>query len=429
MAILTYNTYTCRKQEFIPLAPGRVKIYVCGPTVYDDPHLGHARSAVIYDVIRRYLLAKGHAVTYVRNITDIDDKIIEKAYRQNRDYRNLVADYLDRYRRAMQRLNVLSPDAEPMATNYMLPIQAFISRLMQKGQAYRSGADVYFAVKSFKNYGRLSGRTAPKLSAEGTTPPQTWKKHPADFALWKAGASHEPSWPSPWGPGRPGWHIECSAMSAETLGEVFDIHGGGADLIFPHHENEIAQSESVFGMPPANYWIHNGLVQINGRKMSKSLGNGLSLNFLLDTYSPGALRLHMLTKCYRHPLDFSPDSMQTSSRSFTRLERFFSRFDAPAAAPSELGRHPGSLWSRFCGAMDNDFNFPMALAVVFEGVRRLNRELGSTSYAGDLAYSGGLKIVAADISFMCREILGFEFEPAGHGVAGQRWNEKIGLAV
>ncbi len=429
MAMRIYNSLARGKQPLTPLVPGRVKIYVCGPTVYDEPHLGHARSAVVYDTIRRYLATKGHAVTYVRNITDIDDKIIEKACRQNQDYRNLGAYFLHRYHQAMDRLNVQVPDVEPKATDFIIPIQAFISRLMQNGHAYRRGGNVYFAVESFRGYGRLSGRTIQALAAEHRTPIETEKKHPADFALWKAGKPQEPSWPSPWGPGRPGWHIECSAMSAGLLGETFDIHGGGADLIFPHHENEIAQSESVFGKTPASYWMHNGLVQINGAKMSKSLGNSLMLNNLLDIYLPGAIRLLMLSKRYRHPLEFSPDSMRTAVKGFARLDRFFSRWIAPAAAPSERGKRPGSLWSQFCTAMDDDFNFPMALSVVFEGVRRINRQVGHISDARALENSGGLKRVAAELSFMCREILGFNFEPASEGAAGPDWNEKIGLAV
>jgi cysteinyl-tRNA synthetase len=427
--IRVYNSLSRCKQPLIPLTPGRVTIYVCGPTVYDDPHLGHARSAVVYDVIRRYLMTRGFTVTCVRNITDIDDKIIEKACRQNQDFRKLGAHFTHKYHQAMEQLNVLSPDAEPKATDFLLPIQAFISRLMQNGHAYRSGGDVYFAVESFKKYGKLSGRTIQTLSAEDTPPIQNKKKHPADFALWKMGKPQEPSWPSPWGPGRPGWHIECSAMSAELLGEAFDIHGGGADLIFPHHENEIAQSECIFGKIPANYWMHNGLVHINGEKMSKSLGNSVALNDLLDINPPGALRLLMLSKRYRHPLEFSFDSMRTAARSFARLHRFFSRCFAPSAAPTESGKRPGSLWSQFCTAMDDDFNFPMALSVVFEGIRRINRQMGNTSGARALENSGGLKLVAAELSFMCREILGFRFEPVAEAAAGQRWKEKIGMAV
>jgi len=427
MTIRAYNALTRCKQPFIPLTPERVKIYVCGPTVYAEPHLGHARSAVVYDVIRRYLVAKGHEVTYVRNITDIDDKIIEKAFRQNQDYRNLGAYFIRRYQQAMERLNVLSPDAEPKASDFILPIQDFISRLIQNGHAYQSGGNVYFAVEYFKGYGKLSGRSIQTLPEEDLTALQTGKKHPVDFALWKAGKPQEPCWPSPWGAGRPGWHIECSAMSAGLLGDVFDIHGGGADLIFPHHENEIAQSESLFGKNPANYWMHNGLVHINGEKMSKSTANSLTLNNLLETTCPGALRLLLLSKRYRHPLEFTHDSMRTAAKSFDRLGRFFSQWVAPAAAPSEIGKRPGSLWSRFCGAMDDDFNFPMALSVIFEGVRHINRQMGNTPDTRALENSGGLEIIAAEISFMCRGILGFEFEPQAPLVDPEKRNEWMTL--
>ncbi|MDA8139304.1 MAG: cysteine--tRNA ligase, partial [Desulfobacteraceae bacterium] len=332
MAIRIFDTLTRAKKPFIPIVPGKVSIYVCGPTVYDEPHPGHARSAVIYDVIRRYLTAAGYSVTYVRNVTDIDDKIIEKARDQNRNFQNISAHFLQRYHRAMARLNVLSPDAEPRATDFILPMHALISRLIQGGHAYQAGGNVYFSVKSFGGYGKLSGRAISTLSEENIVPPEPNKKHPADFALWKASPSQEPFWPSPWGPGRPGWHIECSAMSTGLLSEVFDIHGGGSDLIFPHHENEIAQSESISGKNPANHWVHNGLVHVNGAKMSKSLANSPTLNELLDTYAPEIVRLFLLSKRYGRPMEFSRHSMLMAARSFARLQRFFSRFSAPAGA-------------------------------------------------------------------------------------------------
>ena len=408
MALAVFNTRTRAMQTFIPMVPGRVKMYVCGPTVYEDPHLGHARSAVTYDVIKRYLRIRGYQVTYVRNITDIDDKIIAKARRQNQDYQRLSAHYRRRYDDAMTRLNVRRPDAEPRVTQFIVPIQDLISRLIQKNNAYQSGGNVYFSVKSFKYYGRLSGRGLQLLPEENKIPVQTGKIHPADFALWKASQPREPGWPSPWGGGRPGWHIECSAMSWQLLGEVFDIHGGGADLIFPHHENEIAQSESISGKTPANYWIHNGLVQIDGEKMSKSLGNSLGLKDLLDRYPPAALRLLMLSKRYRHPLAFSREAMRKAVKSLTRLERFFLRWPMAPVAPAEAEKRPGSIWSQFCSAMDNDFNFPMALAVVFQGVRRINRIIGANADDRTTEYPGRLAAPVSEIAFMCREILGLE---------------------
>ena len=408
MALTVFNTRTRAMQTFIPMVPGSVKMYVCGPTVYEDPHLGHARSAVTYDVIKRYLRIRGYQVTYVRNITDIDDKIIAKARRQNQDYQRLSAHYRRRYDDAMTRLNVRRPDAEPRVTQFIVPIQDLISRLIQKNNAYQSGGNVYFSVKSFKYYGRLSGRGLQLLPEENKIPAQTGKIHPADFALWKASQPREPGWSSPWGTGRPGWHIECSAMSWQLLGEVFDIHGGGADLIFPHHENEIAQSESISGKTPANYWIHNGLVQIDGEKMSKSLGNSLGLKDLLDRYPPAALRLLMLSKRYRHPLAFSREAMRKAVKSLARLERFFLRWPMAPVAPAEAEKRPGSIWSQFCSAMDNDFNFPMALAVVFQGVRRINRILGANADDRTTEYPGGLAAPVSEIAFMCREILGLE---------------------
>ena len=323
MAIHVYNTLTRQEERLNLISPGKVSLYVCGPTVYDDPHLGHARSAVVFDVITRYLKAKGHAVTYVRNLTDIDDKIIEKARQRNQDFKALGQYYTNRYHEAMRLLNVLAPDAEPKATEHIINIRDFISKLIQRGHAYQSGGNVYFAVESFKNYGRLSHRTVPSISSNFSV--EQGKRHPADFALWKEAKPEEPSWPSPWGPGRPGWHIECSAMSSRLLGENYDIHGGGADLVFPHHENEIAQSESLFGRTPANYWMHNGLVYIAGEKMSKSLGNALNLHSLLEIYRPEALRLFLLTKHYRHPVEVTHLALHEASVRLSKLYRFFSR--------------------------------------------------------------------------------------------------------
>ena len=408
MTIALFNTTTRARQTFIPIIPGKVKMYVCGPTVYEDPHLGHARSAVTYDVIRRYLQTRGFQVTYVRNITDIDDKIIAKARQQNQDYRKLSEHYGRSYDDAMARLNVQRPDAEPRVTQFIGPIQDLISRLIQKSHAYQSGSHVYFSAESFKGYGKLSGRHLKKPPAENKIPDQNSKNHPADFALWKAGKPQEPCWPSPWGPGRPGWHIECSAMSWALLGEVFDIHGGGMDLIFPHHENEIAQSESLSGKTPANYWIHNGLVHINGAKMSKSLGNSLSLKNLLNSHPPTALRLFMLSKRYRHPLEFSHDALRQAVKSYTRLERFFSRCHVAPADCEETGKRPGSIWTQFCSAMDDDFNFPMALSIIFQAVRRLNRILGANRDVRTSEYPGEFLAAISEIAFICKEILGME---------------------
>jgi cysteinyl-tRNA synthetase len=415
MTLRIFDTLSGTRVPLKPIIPGHVKIYVCGPTVYDDPHPGHGRNAVVFDVVARYLKARGNRVTLIRNLTDIDDKIVQKSRRLRQDYRILANRYIDRYRKTMQRLDVAPPDAEPRATAFIPQMQDLIARLIQKGHAYRDGGDVYFAVDSFNGYGRLSGRTHRHQSAYGQAPTHQGKRHPADFALWKTAAPQAPSWPSPWGPGRPGWHIECSAMSAALLGDVFDIHGGGADLIFPHHENEIAQSESATGKTPANCWMHHGLLTAGGHKISKSQANAMKLADLLDSYPPGAVRLFLLSRRYRHPLALSHRSLDAATQSFTRLQRFFARFCQSAASPAKMGKGHGGLWFRFCDAMDDDFNFPRALSVIFEGVRHINRHLcnGASGQALDRAQS--LKCLAGELFFMCQAILGLRFDP----VAGE----------
>ena len=416
MTLRILNTLTGVREPLAPVAPEEIKIYVCGPTVYDDPHLGHARNAVVYDVVARYLKSRGYRVTLVRNLTDIDDKIVQKSRQLQQDYRIVANRYIYRYQNAMERLNVASPDSEPRATAFIPEMRDLIGRLIQKGHAYQAGGNVYYAVHTFKDYGRLSGRLngshagAPRAAVQGPTGPGG-KKHAADFALWKTAAPREPGWPSPWGHGRPGWHIECSAMSTALLGEVFDIHGGGADLIFPHHENEIAQSAGVSGKIPANCWMHHGLVNIGGRKISKSLVNYRDLANLLELYPPGAVRLFLLSKRYRHPLEFSHQALAAATRSYARLQRFFTLRPLGVAAPTTDKRH-GSFWFRFCNAMNDDFNFPQAISVIFEGVRHINRHLGNVSHGRTLENSDGLRHIAAELFYVCREILGMDLEPA-----------------
>jgi cysteinyl-tRNA synthetase len=266
-------------------------------------------------------------------------------------------------------------------------------------------------VDSFNGYGKLSGRTHRLQGAYGQAPTHTGKRHPADFALWKTAAPQTPSWPSPWGPGRPGWHIECSAMSAALLGDVFDIHGGGADLIFPHHENEIAQSECVSGKTPANCWMHHGLLTAGGRKISKSRANSPKLADLLDTCPSGAVRLFLLSRRYRHPLALSHRSLMAATRSFARLQRFFARFGLSAEMPAQMGRHHDGLWRRFCDAMDDDFNFPLAVSVVFEGVRHVNRHLCNAASGQTLDRAENLKSLVGELFFICESILGLRFDP------------------
>ena len=319
MKLLVYNTLTKTKEEFQPLEPNKVKMYVCGVTVYDYCHIGHARSAVVFDVIYRYLLFLGYDVVYVRNFTDIDDKIIRRAQEEHTDYRTIAERYIAAFYEDMDRLGVLRPTVEPRATEHIKEMIEIIQKLFDKGYAYQSGRDVYFSVERFPGYGKLSGRSLEDMMAGARVDIDEHKRNPFDFVLWKGSKEGEPAWDSPWGPGRPGWHIECSAMSAKYLGETFDIHGGGKDLIFPHHENEIAQSEAAFGKPFVRYWLHNGFVNINNEKMSKSLGNFLTIREILDKVHPEALRLFVISKHYRNPVDFSDEAIREAERGLERL--------------------------------------------------------------------------------------------------------------
>jgi cysteinyl-tRNA synthetase len=428
MTVCIFNTLARSKEPFMPLDPGRVKMYLCGPTVYDEPHLGHARSAVVFDVIRRYLTALGYRVTLVRNVTDIDDKILHKSRQENQDFRTLGTRYLHKYEQAMRRLKVALPDARPKATEFIVPIQDFISRLLQSGHAYAVSGNVYFAVASFKPYGKLSRRTIRTVAMDENVSNASGKRHPADFALWKTAKPREPSWPSPWGPGRPGWHIECSAMSAHLLGEVYDIHGGGEDLIFPHHENEIAQSESLFKKPPATCWMHHGLVHTGGRKISKSDGHFQKLNDLLAQYPPDALRLFLLSRRYRRPMAFSHQKMESALKSMARMYRFFSRRDVPAAVHAGTVNGCSALWTRFCSAMDDDFNFPMALAIVFETIRSIQRAVGADANGLCAQQLKNHQMAICDLHFICREIFGFRLDCTCNAATEQPGDDRLAVA-
>lgn len=414
MTLRIYNSLTRCKSALIPHTAGHVKMYVCGPTVYDEPHLGHARSAVVFDVIRRYLKARGYRVTLVCNVTDIDDKILHKSRRQNKDFRTLGARYLRKYEQAMGCLGVALADAQPKATEFIVPIQDFISRLLQKGHAYAAGGSVYFAVASFKQYGKLSRRTIETVVKWGNASDASGKREPADFVLWKTAKAQEPFWSSPWGRGRPGWHIECSAMSAHLLGEVYDIHGGGEDLIFPHHENEIAQSQSLFKKPPATYWMHHGLVHADGRKLSKSDSHFQKLNDLLEIYPPDALRLFLLSKRYRRPIAFSHQKMESTLKNMARIHRFFSRNNVPVEMAAERPKGCGMLWKRFCSAMDDDFNFPMALAIVFENIRSIQRAICADGNGRCGQQMKNYRTAICDLNLICRDILGFGLDDTCH---------------
>ena len=375
MSLRFYNTLTRTVQEFEPLDRTRVKMYVCGPTVYDDPHIGHARSAYVFDVLRRYLEYKGFRVVFVRNVTDVDDKIIEKAG-QDSVHSDLKAKcqevaerYLKSYHDTLNCLGIGGPTHEPRATEHVVPeMTDSIAKLLLQGVAYEAGGDVYFAVRKFPGYGTLSNRTLDALQAGARVEPGEHKQDPLDFALWKAAKPGEPSWNSPWGKGRPGWHIECSAMSTKYLGDEFDIHGGGVDLVFPHHENEIAQAHAV-GKPFARFWVHNGLLTVNGDKMSKSLGNFITVEEALKECGgePDVLKMLFLSAHYRSPVDYSARNLQAALGRYRRLVNFCHRvMNADVmTGPLDLPTAPSAtLQEEFIKAMDDDLNTPKALAVL-----------------------------------------------------------------
>ncbi len=364
-----FNSLSRTKETFVPIEPGKVRMYVCGMTVYDYCHLGHARVLVVFDVIVRHLRSLGYDVTYVRNITDIDDKIIARARENNESINALTERFICAMHEDADALGVLRPDAEPRATESMDNILDMIRSLLDHGYAYQGdNGDVFYAVGKFDNYGELSGKRLDELRSGARVDVEDAKHDPLDFVLWKAAKPDEPSWPSDWGPGRPGWHIECSAMSTQCLGAHFDIHGGGMDLQFPHHENEIAQSEAATGEHFVNYWIHNGFVQVDEEKMSKSLGNFFTVREILRRYQPEEVRYFILSSHYRSPLNYSDDNLNKARGALQRLYTALrDTTPADAAAPdSDFER-------RFRAAMDDDFNTPEALAVLFELTRAINR--------------------------------------------------------
>ena len=381
MTLSVFNTMGSRKEPFVPLAPGKVRMYVCGVTVYDLCHIGHARANVAFDIIVRYLRHAGYDVTYIRNFTDIDDKILRRAAQEGSDYLAVSTKYIRAFHDDFDRLGLLRPDAEPKATEHIPEIVALVARLVRGGKAYEVGGDVYYSVKGFPGYGKLSGKNVDDLRAGARVDVDERKNDPLDFALWKASKPGEPAWESPWGPGRPGWHIECSAMSMKHLGETFDIHGGGKDLVFPHHENEIAQSEAATGKPFARYWLHNGFVNVNNEKMSKSLGNFFTLRDVLAQVKPEVLRFFLASSHYRSPIDYSDQSLTEAKAGLDRLYRVKEKAEscrAAGAAPSPMP--PGeefepllSAPARFGEAMDDDFNTAAALGRLFDAVRALNR--------------------------------------------------------
>jgi len=365
-----YNTLVGEVEEFVPSDGQSVKMYICGVTPYSSTHVGHALSYVAFDVLRRYLEHLGYKVRHVQNFTDVDDKIILKAQEEGITPQELVDRFVEDFFRGMDALNVQRADVYPLATQEMTPIIDTIQNLVDKGYAYPGGGDVFFRVTKSKDYGKLSHRTLDGMQAGARIEVDPHKEHPMDFVLWKGAKSGEPSWESPWGPGRPGWHIECTSMAMTYLGESLDIHGGGQDLIFPHHENEIAQSEaSTDAMPFSRYWVHNGLLQLGEDKMSKSLGNLVSLDEALANYSADSLRLYFLSSHYRSPLSYSEEGCAAMERSSDRLRHALTRDGGRKGESMDTGDYQ----ERFLSAMDEDLNTPRALAVLFDLARDMNR--------------------------------------------------------
>ncbi|ANF23299.1 cysteine--tRNA ligase [Thermococcus piezophilus] len=385
MAIRVYNTLTKQKEEFRPLREGEVRMYVCGPTVYDYTHLGHARTYIAFDVIRRYLEHRGYTVLMVMNFTDIDDKIIRRANETGEDPKELAEKFLRYFLEDMKALNVKPADIYPRVTEHIQDIIDFVKKLQEKGYAYEGSDGVYFEVRKFKGYGKLSGIKLEELVKGARVEPGEGKKNPEDFALWKKAKPGEPKWDSPWDEGRPGWHIECSTMSTKYLGESFDIHGGGNDLIFPHHENEIAQSEACTGHEWVKYWLHTGFVMVSGEKMSKSLGNFVTIRELLEKYSPEVIRFFVLQKHYRSPLDYTEEGIQHAKNNLERLYNTLENIRI-ALERAEISFRWGSeefelyetireARKKFYNAMDDDFNTAEAMKPIFEVSNAVNRYL------------------------------------------------------
>lgn len=390
MTLSLYNTQTRQKEPFEPLEPGAVKMYCCGVTVYDDCHLGHARSYIVWDTVRRYLEWRGYTVQYVQNFTDIDDKILNRAKERGTSMAQISQEYIDAYFRDIRQLNVRDADDYPRVTEHIPQIIDLIQALIDRNIAYPAGGDVYYSVQAFPSYGKLSGRSEDQMQsgASGRVSGESQKRHPFDFALWKAAKPGEPAWESPWGSGRPGWHIECSAMIRSRLGDTIDIHSGGGDLVFPHHENEIAQSEGATAQPLAKYWMHNGMVRVNGEKMSKSLGNFTTIRESIDRIAPMVVRLFVLQAQYRKPLDFTDEAIASAENSWATLQDgllFGDRFGEKLGwkADASPGLLPEAV-EKFQTAMDDDFNTPGGLAVVFELAKELRRVGNILVHGGDI---------------------------------------------
>lgn len=378
--IKVYDTLSKEKSLFVPVTPGEVKIYVCGVTPYNHPHIGNARPAVTWDVIRRYLIHVGYKVQFIQNFTDVDDKIINKAQGEGTDWKTISDRYIEAYFKVMDELHVRHADVYPRVSDHMKDIIQMISKLIEKGHAYILDNDVYYDISTFKAYGALSGRKIEDMLAGARVEVNEGKKNPGDFALWKGAKPGEPSWESPWGPGRPGWHIECSAMSIHYLGNNFDFHGGGSDLIFPHHENEIAQTEGTTGTKFVNYWLHNGFITINSEKMSKSLNNFFLVKDALESYSGDALRYFLLSVHYRNPLDYSTERLDEAEKNMERLKEVIHRIRELAILSGNMETEESRALAKasdealkgFHEAMNDDFNTGLATGALFDLARAIN---------------------------------------------------------
>jgi len=398
MTIQIYNTLGRKKEAFETCEKGRVQMYVCGPTVYDSCHIGHARSVVVFDVIARYLRSQGYDVTYVRNFTDVDDKIINKAKELGIDSNKIAEKYINEFYADMDALKVERATIEPRATEHIDDIIEIAEKLINKGFAYQIDSDVYFAVDLFSDYGKLSGRKLEEMEAGARVDVDKRKRNPFDFVIWKSAKPGEPSWDSPWGKGRPGWHIECSAMIYALLGETIDIHGGGRDLTFPHHENEIAQSEAAFGKQFIKYWVHNGFVNIDQEKMSKSLGNFLMIKDVLKSYHPEAVRLFLLSNHYRSPIDFTDKAMDESSTGLDKIYKLLERIEKRTGPLSDTEvENKGNVWKNFTEAMNDDFNTARGIGVLFGAVRDINRLLDEKTGSLSVEFEKTVQSVWTDI--------------------------------
>lgn len=416
-----YNTLTRRKEEIRPRDPGKVSMYVCGPTTYNFIHLGNARPMVVFDTLRRYFIYKGYDVRYVQNFTDIDDKIIRRAVEEGEDPISLARKYIEEYFTDADSLNVMRADVHPKVSGHMPDIIEMVRVLIDRGHAYEIDGDVYFDISSFPPYGKLSGRSLEDMQAGARVEVDSRKRHPMDFAVWKAAREGEPAWESPWGMGRPGWHIECSVMSRKYLGDNFDIHGGGFDLIFPHHENEIAQSEAASGKPFVRYWMHNGFITVNQEKMSKSLGNFFLVRDILNKFSPETVRFYLISTHYRSPLDFDDEKLAAAGRGLDRIRTCVRLVNEAVCGTlkegaGSAGEHLESVLDKrirqFEDAMEDDFNTALATGILFDAVGEINAYLHRSAQGGNLSRAALDK--ARGVLKTFNNVLGlFKTDPAG----------------